>query len=86
MAAKLAVVETIFPENARQIPAMLRQAADNIEIETEDDARTVAMVVVQLHEGGDLQVYGWGAIDDHSALGMLVRGQAKIMRFMGDDE
>ena len=76
----LAEVVTLFKDNASDIAAMLRQAADTIESETDDDARTKAVVAVQLHEDGQIQIYGWGATDSLSAIATLDLGKAKLIR------
>lgn len=70
--AELSKVETLYSENCRDIPAMLRQSADNIETEgPEGFARTTAMIAVQLTENGVVQVYGWGDTDTLRAIGLL---------------
>lgn len=77
---KLAEVHTLYEANARSIPAMLRQAADNIESEAEEGySPTTAMVAVQLGENGEVQIYGWGDTDDLRALGLLMRGQHHLL-------
>lgn len=88
MKPHLAEVVTLFKENASDIAAMLRQAADTIESETDDDARTKAVVAVQLHEDGQIQIYGWGATDGLAAIATLELGKAKLVRHHlgGDDE
>ena len=73
-----AEVITLHSTNASDIAAMLRQAADTIEAETEDDVRTVAIVAVQVAENGQAQVYGWGQTDTLAAIGTLHLGAAKL--------
>ena len=85
---KLAEVITLHESNARSIPAMLRQAADNIETEEgEGYCPTSAMVAVQISESGDIQYYGWGDIDDMKALAMFARAQHLLHKLLdGDDD
>ena len=54
----------LFEENAADIVAMLRKSADSIESETDDLDKTIAGVFLQVTEGGEVVVYGWG--DVHS--------------------
>jgi len=75
---KLSVVETIYETNASDVAGMLRQSADSIESETEDDDRTRAMVGVQLTEGGVIAIYGWGALDRFVAIGVLQSAITKL--------
>lgn len=70
----LAVVETIHRTNCRSVPDMLRDSADSIETETDDDDRTASMIAVQVTESGDITVYGWGSTNDLHALGALAAG------------
>lgn len=76
---KLAQVIDFPADNAGNIAAMLRQAADTIEGETEDDNRTEAIVAVQLHEDGSVQVYGWGRTETLKAIATLHLGAAKLV-------
>jgi hypothetical protein len=82
---RLAEVITLRDRNARSIPDMLREAADNIETEEgEGYAATSAMVAVQLTETGEIQFYGWGAIDNMKALAMLARAQAQLCQILDE--
>lgn len=74
----LALVETLYDVNASDIPAMLRQSADSIEAETPDDDRTRAMVGVQLTHGEVIAIYGWGALDRFTAIGVLQAAITKL--------
>ena len=76
----LAEVVTLYAENASDVPAMLRQSAENIATETEADDRTVAMIAVQVTESGGIEVYGWGQTDSLKAIGALQLGIAKLAR------
>ena len=76
----LAEVVSLFPENAREVPAMLRNAADAIETEAEDDDRTVAVIAVQVTESGAVEVYGWGETDDLHAVGALTAGVRSVLK------
>ncbi len=77
MMADLKLVEAIYEKNASDVPAMLRQAADNIEAETADDDRTKSMISVQVTHDGVFAIYGWGACDRFTAIGVL---QAAIVK------
>ena len=82
MKPDLKIVEA-FPEgNVANIAAMLRQAADSIGSETDEDNRTEAMIAVQIHEDGDIQVYGWGRTDSVKAIGTLHLGIAQLANGM----
>lgn len=75
----LAEVHTIYSENARSIPDMLRRSAASIETEVaEGYAQTKAMVAVQISVDGHIQVYGWGDTDAIHALGVLHAGAQRI--------
>lgn len=82
---KLAEVHTLYETNARSIPDMLRQAAEGIETETDEDSRTTAVIAVQLAENGEVQVYGWGDTSDIHALGVLQLGILEIARLTRGD-
>lgn len=73
----LKLVETLYETNASDVPAMLRKSADSIEVETDDDDRTKAMISVQVTHGGVIAIYGWGATDRFAAIGVL---QAAIVK------
>ena len=74
----LAEVVTLYDTNAASIPDMLRQSADSIAAETDDDDRTKAMVAVQVTHDGTVTVYGWGAVDRFMAIGALQAAVAKL--------
>lgn len=67
----LAEVETLYETNPRSVSDMLREAAGNIETETEEFDTTKAMIAVQLTEGGKIQVYGWGKTNNLEAIAAL---------------
>ena len=52
----LAAVSTLYATNASDIPGMLRQSADTIASETDDDDRTKAMIAVQVSHDGAVAV------------------------------
>lgn len=79
----LKLVETIYDTNAADIPAMMRQAADSIESETDEDDRTRAMIAVQVTHGGAIAIYGWGAAERFAAIGAL---QAAIVKLSDNVE
>ena len=83
--AHLAEVATIYESNAREICAMLRQAADNIELEADEGfSPTVAIVAVSIAESGGIKIYGWGDTDDLRALGLLERGKHQLLATVED--
>lgn len=77
----LAEVVTIYATNCRDIPEMLRGAADNIELEQADGIITETMLGIQLTESGSLAIYGWGEADNLRAIAML---QLAITRLSND--
>jgi hypothetical protein len=79
---KLAEVHTLYEANCRSIPAMLRQAADNLE--ADPDCTAKAMVAVQLDDDGNVQVYGWGDTDVIQAAGLLHMGLLQVARIQLD--
>lgn len=80
----LAEVVTLFDKNASDVPAMLRQSADSIESETDEYDRTKAMVGVQVTEGGNIEIYGWGAIDTVQTIAFLHMAAAKLIAMQLD--
>lgn len=79
----LAAVHTLYKTNARSIPDMLRQAADNLENDPECSAK--AMVAVQIDEDGRVAVYGWGDTDTLQAAGLLHVGLQQIIDIQLDN-
>jgi hypothetical protein len=77
---KLAEVVTLYENNASNIAAMMRDAADSIESETNDDNRTEAVIAVQIAENGTIKVYGWGATDSMKAIATLELGKADMIQ------
>ena len=59
---ELNVVQLHSGAMAADIVGSLRRAADSIEAETVDDDRTVTGCFVQITEGGEVRVYGWGKV------------------------
>lgn len=84
----LAEVIPLYETNARSIPDMLRQAADNVEAETEQDIRTKAIIAVQLSESGGIEIYGWGETDELAAIATLQLGLHKLVsgHFTGEGD
>ncbi|UQS94842.1 hypothetical protein Pam1_22 [Pseudanabaena phage Pam1] len=79
-------IVTLYHANCADIPAMLRHAADNVEVETDDHDRTVSMVCLQVHESGDIQVFGWGATDTRDCIATLAIAQHQLIQgAFGDD-
>jgi len=81
-----AEVITLFEANCADIPAMLRQSADNVETETEDNDRTVSMVCLQVHESGDIQIFRWGQTDTKSCIATLTIAQHQLIQGIYGDE
>lgn len=71
---------TLYQDNCADIPAMLKKAADNIEAETSDHDRTVSMVCLQVHESGDIQIFGWGAIHTRDCIALLEIGKHQLIQ------
>lgn len=83
----LAEVSTLYEVNCRNIPEMLRGAADNIESEADepDCSPTKAVVAIQLSQDGQVVVYGWGDTSDIHALGIIERGKHELLCAMSGD-
>ena len=75
---ELAEVITLYETNANHIPDMLRKRAEAIEVETDEDDRTVAMIAVAVSESGDIEVYGFGDTNDFHCLGVLSMASARL--------
>lgn len=77
----LAEVVTIYDSNYREIPAMLRKAADSIETEMDDPevSPTRAIVAVQIAECGKIEIYGWGKTDVMDSMAHLQLAAARLM-------
>lgn len=58
---RLSEVKTLYTSNARQIPAMLRKLAEDIESPPPDtDPVDCAVCVIWNRETGRFNTYGWG--------------------------
>jgi len=79
-----AEIITLFETNCADIPSMLRGTADNIEAETDDHIRTESIICVQIHENGDLQVYGWGRTDTHQCIANLEIAKHQLIQGLYD--
>jgi hypothetical protein len=80
MTARLAEVTTLFETNARDIPSMLRQAADGIETEAQEGfSPPVAIVAVQISASGHTKIYGWGDTNDMHSIALLERGKHALL-------
>lgn len=75
-----AEIITLFETNCADIPAMLRLAADTVQAETEEHDRTVSMVCIQVHESGDLQIFGWGQSDTRDCIATLAIAQHQLIQ------
>ena len=67
--------------NLTDIPAMLRQMADDAEREP-----LKAAVLLTVDEDGDVQTYGWGRTDAMQSLATLHIAAHKLTRSMADGE
>jgi hypothetical protein len=63
---------------AADIAGSLRRAATEVEAETAENDRTVAIIAVQVAETGRVRVYGWGKTDKLRAIGALTLGIAEV--------
>jgi hypothetical protein len=75
---QLATVTTLYDKNAADVSAMLRQSADSIDAETDEDDRTKAMMAVQVSHDGVIAIYGWGPVDRFMAIGVLQAAITKL--------
>lgn len=67
--------------NLTDIPAMLRQMADEAEADP-----LKAAILVTVDEDGDVQTYGWGRTDAPQSLATLHIAAHKLTRSMADGE
>ena len=74
---KLAEVVTLYETNARDIPAMLREAANSIDAGL--DVRSLTAVAI--HGDGDVTIYGWGAADNFHSIAALHLGLARLTSY-----
>lgn len=68
-------VETLYDENFRDIPAMLRNLADEIEDGEFGEVSTVACALL----GDKLEVFGWGENCDVGEVHLLLTAGAQYM-------
>lgn len=74
---KLAEVVSLYETNSRDIPAMLRKMADDIEGGTYGEVGEAAVVLC----GDTLEVFGWGAAQDGcSSATLLQAGAMRLIR------
>jgi len=69
------IVETLYEENLRNVPTMLRSLADEIEEGEYGNVSTVACVVL----GDEMSVFGWGAECDPGEVHLLLTAGATYM-------
>lgn len=75
--SKLAEVVSLYEANSRDIPAMLRRLADDIEAgRYGDDVGEAACVIL----GDTMEVFGWGTVQDGASSATLL--QAGAMRLI----
>lgn len=72
MSVALANVTTLYEQNARNIPAMLRQLADRIEQSDPDLGEITEVALVSF--GDHLSVFGFGAADGTTTHTLLTAG------------
>lgn len=79
MTLKLASVTELYDSNARQIPAMLRKLAGDIESPpVEDAAVDQVLCVIRDSRTGRVNVYGWGTIDLNDSIAMATIAQRQL--------
>lgn len=79
----LAEVVTLYNSNARDIPAMLRKLADQIEQARDDpdtESATCAVCVVWNSETGRFATYGWGDTNLDSSIAFLRVAEDELVR------
>lgn len=80
---KLAEVVTLYAQNASDIPAMLRRAADRIE---SGEVPTKAIIAVSVDADGLRTIYGWGETDSiHSLATLTLATHQLAQQMVGDD-
>jgi hypothetical protein len=79
----IAEVKTLFPSNYRDIVAMMRRVADQIEA-GELGVAEDAVFVLQTDKA--VEVYGWGRAEVPTSIGLLELGKAKLFRVWRDAE
>lgn len=75
---RLAEVVPLYETNLRDIPAMMRKVADEIERGDYGDVADAVFVLFGSEEG--LHVFGWGAQDDASSHLLLTAGALRLAR------
>lgn len=73
---KLAEVVSLYETNSRDIPAMLRKMAEDIEAGRYGEVGEAALVLY----GDTLEVFGWGSAQDGTSSSLLL--QAGAMRLI----
>jgi hypothetical protein len=79
-----AEVITLFETNCADIPAMLRATADNVSGETDEHDRTETIICLQVHESGDVQIYGWGRSDTLHCIAQLEIAKHQLIQGLYD--
>lgn len=81
----LSVISTLYKSNAREIPAMLRKLADDIENPPQsDDPKqkssnvNQAVCVIRDAATGQMNFYGWGDINIDNSISMLTIAKNEI--------
>lgn len=74
----LAEVVTLYDTNCRDIPEMMRGAADAFETEASEGMETEAVFAVRLTATGGIELYGWGDCDNLKALALLQLATASL--------
>ncbi len=79
---KLAEVVSLYETNARDIPAMLRESASNIE----NGIDVATMTAVAIHKDGSVTIYGWGETDNLRSIAALHLGLAQLTKMSIPEE
>jgi hypothetical protein len=80
---KLAPVEVLYEKNYRDIPAMLRKLANDIEAGTFGEAVDALCV---LETDKKVEVFGWGEAQLKTTLGLMELGKRKLYEIWADAE
>lgn len=76
---KLAEVKTIYKDNARLIPEMLRKLADNVEnFNSERPSIDQAVCIIRDSSTGKLNIYGWGDTSIDNSISMVSQALRRL--------
>ncbi len=75
---KLEVVQVLYKSNARQIPEMLRNLANDVEKPPPDVNVDQAFCIIRDGKTGRINFYGWGDINIDNSLAMLAQATTRL--------